>query len=237
MAACEYCLSPDFAKRDQTLKDYGCMVSRSPRADSPAEPVDGRRQRAQITRGNIIAACIALQNEGTLRPSSQQIAERAGVSMRTFFLHFPEKGQLTRAVLEELTPEPIEPPPSKPILQGAIETRITQFIDMRTETLEKMTPHRRASNAMIETSPLLQKHRLRVRKGFRDVVDRWFAAELDQLPAEARRKWLVAIATLVDWEMWQSLRTYPGRSTPEAKDCLRLLLVAALRQVETECPR
>ncbi|KWV50018.1 hypothetical protein AS156_14695 [Bradyrhizobium macuxiense] len=212
------------------------MVSRSPRAESLAEPVDGRRQRAQITRRNIVAACIALQNEGVLKPSSQQIADRAAVSMRTFFLHFPEKGQLRQAVLERLTPEPIEPPPSESNMQGGLEARLAQFVDMRTRTLENMTPHRRASNAMIETSPQLQKHRLRVRKAFRDVVDRWFAAELDRLPAEARRQWLVGIATLVDWEMWQSLRTYPSRSIPEAKECLRLLLVAALRQIEMESP-
>lgn len=210
------------------------MVSRSPRAESPAEPVDGRRQRAQITRGNIIAACIALHNEGVLRPSSQQIAERAAVSMRTFFLHFPEKGQLTQAVLDRLTPEPIEPPPTTSTVQGEVEGRIARFIEMRTRTLETMTPHRRASNAMIETSPQLQKHRLKVRKAFRDVAELWFAAELDRLPAEARRRWLVAIATLVDWEMWQSLRTYPSRSIPEAKECLRLLLAAALRQIEAE---
>ncbi|WP_407165000.1 TetR/AcrR family transcriptional regulator [Bradyrhizobium sp. ORS 111] len=210
------------------------MVSRSPRAESVAEPVDGRRQRAQITRGNIIAACIALQNEGVLRPSSQQIAERAGVSMRTFFLHFPEKGQLRQAVLEALTPDRIEPPPSEAILHGGVENRIAQFIDMRARRLETMTPHRRASNAMIETSPMLQKHRLRVRKAFRDVVELWFAVELDRLPEDERRKWLVAIATLVDWEMWQSLRTYPSRSIAEAKDCLGLLLTAALRQMAAE---
>ncbi|WP_194460426.1 TetR/AcrR family transcriptional regulator [Bradyrhizobium sp. CCBAU 53421] len=215
------------------------MVSRSTSglssAKSSVKTADGRRQRTQVTRGNIVSACIALQNEGSARPSAQQIAERAGVSIRTLFLHFPEKGQLTQAVLDELTPpESIEPPPAKSVLHGAVEVRVAQFIDMRAQALERMTPHRRASNAMIETSPLLQKHRLRVRKAFRDVVGQWFATELEQVSAEARQKWLVALATLLDWEMWQSLRTYPNRSIAEAKDCLTLLLKAALRQMEAE---
>jgi AcrR family transcriptional regulator len=214
------------------------MISRSTSGLAPAKSVDGRRQRAQITRSNIVTACIALQNEGSARPSAQQIAERAGVSIRTLFMHFPEKGQLTRAVLDELTPpESIELPPAKSVLHSAVDVRVTQFVDMRAQTLERMTPHRRASNAMIETSPLLQKHRLRVRKAFRDVVELWFAAELDRLSAEARQKWLVAVATLLDWEMWQSLRTYPNRSIPEAKAYLTLLLSAALRQMATESPR
>ncbi|MCC8960967.1 TetR/AcrR family transcriptional regulator [Bradyrhizobium sp. Pear76] len=208
------------------------MAPRSP--NSLAETADGRRQRAQITRRNIVAACIALQNEGLVRPSIQQVAERAGVSMRTFFLHFPEKEQLTQAVLDKLTPDEIEPRPPAPGPDAGVDVRIAKFIEMRAQTLETMTPHRRASNAMIETSTLLQKHRLRVRKVFRETVALWFAAELDQVSAEARQKWLVALATLLDWEMWQSLSTYPSRSIPEAKDCLTLLLQAALRQMAAE---
>jgi hypothetical protein len=79
--------------------------------------------------------------------------------------------------------------------------------------------------------PQLQKHGLEGRKAFRDVAELWFAAEVDRPPAEARRKWLVAIATLVDREMSQSLRTYPSRSIPGAKECLRLPLAAAWRQI------
>ena len=84
------------------------------------------------------------------------------------------------------------------------------------------------------TSALLQKHRVKVRQRYRNVVETWFEAELDALPEKNRRKWLIAIATLVDWEMWQSLCTYPSRSMTEAKEALSLLLNAALRQMEEE---
>jgi hypothetical protein len=87
---------------------------------------------------------------------------------------------------------------------------------------------------MIDNWPLLQKHRLKVRKRYRDVVATWFAAELDQVPSDSRSKWLTAIATLVDWEMWQSLRTYPTRSVTEAKAALALLLTAALNSADAE---
>src|SRR5438477_5454844 len=130
-----------------------------------AAKVDGRRQRTQITRKNIVDAAIALQNEGILRPSMQQISERAGVSLRTAFQHFPEKHQLTHAVLDELTQAfRVDPPTPELAQHSALEARIGRFLDIRTRQLEGMTPHRRASNAMIATSPLLQKHRLKVRK-------------------------------------------------------------------------
>ena len=73
-----------------------------------------------------------------------------------------------------------------------------------------------------------------MRARYRKVVETWFSAELDLLPAASRRRWLIAIGTLVDWEMWQSLRTYPARSMSEAKACLALLLGAALKQIEAE---
>src|SRR5437870_3938285 len=125
--------------------------------------IDGRRQRTQITRKNIVDATIALQNEGNMRPSMQQISERAGVSLRTAFQHFPEKHQLTRAVLDALTRlNRVDPPPPELAQHSALEARIKHFLDIRVRQLEALTPHRRASNAMIATSPMLQKHRLKV---------------------------------------------------------------------------
>ncbi len=117
---------------------------------------------------------------------------------------------------------------------SALEARIKRFLDIRSRQLEALTPHRRASNAMIANVPLLQKHRLKVRKRYREVVATWFAAELDQVSAESRSKWLTAIATLVDWEMWQSLRTYPTRSIAECRGALELLLTAALNALDAE---
>ena len=44
---------------------------------APTERIDGRRQRTQVTRANIVQAAIALQNDGHMRPSMQQIAHVA----------------------------------------------------------------------------------------------------------------------------------------------------------------
>lgn len=202
---------------------------------SPTERIDGRRQRTQVTRANIVKAAISLQNDGHMRPSMQQIAQQAGVSLRTAFQHFPEKHQLTHAVLDELTRlNRVDPPPPALAEHNALEERMQKFLEIRCQQLEGLTPHRRAANSMIATSKLLQEHRVKVRQRFRSVVETWFAAELDALSPTDRRRWLVAIGTLADWEMWQSLRTYPSRSIAEARDVLTLLLRAALRQMEDE---
>ena len=202
---------------------------------SASTSLDGRRQRTQITRQNIVDAAIALQTEGNMRPSMQQIAERAGVSLRTSFQHFPEKHLLTRAIIDELTRQSrFDTPPPELAPHSALEARITRFLDVRARQLEALTPHRRVANTMIATWPMLQKHRLKVRKRYREDVETWFTPELDQLSPARRQSWLTAIATLVDWEMWESLRTYPTRSVSEAKAALNQLLTAALRALDDD---
>ena len=138
-------------------------------------------------------------------------------------------------MLDELTRlNRVDPPPAEIATHSALDARMKQFLEIRCRQLEGLTPHRRAANSMIATSKLLQEHRVKVRQRYRNVVETWFAAELDALADASRKKWLIAIATLVDWEMWQSLRTYPARSITESRELLALLLAAALTQMEDE---
>ena len=60
--------------------------------------VDGRRLRSERTRLAIINAALALQKEGFLVPTAQQISDRAGVLIRTFFRHFEDMEALFAAV-------------------------------------------------------------------------------------------------------------------------------------------
>jgi TetR/AcrR family transcriptional regulator, regulator of autoinduction and epiphytic fitness len=195
---------------------------------------DGRRLRSYKTRQKIVSAAMALPGEGVLRPSMDQISQRAGISLRTVFQHF-KKGQLTRATLEALLRrEHFDPPLAALLKRDALEARIAAFVDQRVSKLEYLTPYRKAANAAIDGSPILQKHRLKVRKGYRDDVAAWFAPELDMFKEPHRQRWLMALANLADWEMWHSLRTYPDRSIGEAKSALSLLLLATLKALEGE---
>ena len=63
-----------------------------------AEKIDGRTARARRTREAIVDATLALLDAGNLRPSADEIAERAGVSPRSIFQHFGDRETLQRAV-------------------------------------------------------------------------------------------------------------------------------------------
>ena len=66
------------------------------------ESLDGRRQRSARSRAAIIEASFELMQEGVLAPTAQQIAERAGVGIRSFFRHFEDMESLASASDEHI---------------------------------------------------------------------------------------------------------------------------------------
>jgi AcrR family transcriptional regulator len=68
----------------------------------PSQPssIDGRRRRSERTRQYIIEAYLALLSENTRVPTSAQIAERAGYSVRSLFERFPDLLALSLAAAD-----------------------------------------------------------------------------------------------------------------------------------------
>src|SRR3954465_7340684 len=72
------------------------------RAMSAAEvPQDGRRLRAVRTRARILEALLELLDEGRPEPTASEIAERAGVALRSIAQHFKTREQLLAALAEK----------------------------------------------------------------------------------------------------------------------------------------
>ena len=73
------------------------LLQNNKNLDSAPRP-DGRRERAGRTRQAIIDAAGGMIVEGILAPTAQQIADRAGVGIRSFFRHFLDMESLFLAV-------------------------------------------------------------------------------------------------------------------------------------------
>jgi AcrR family transcriptional regulator len=59
----------------------------------------------ELTRQRLIeAACLLAAEENVSQLSVERIAERAGVSRRTFFVHFPSKDDLLKGLVDSLSP-------------------------------------------------------------------------------------------------------------------------------------
>src|SRR4051794_39455180 len=113
--------------------------------DDPEQPVDGRHARSQRARATIINALTAVLEEGQLTPSAQQVAERAGVSLRLVFHHFRDMESLYAEMFQVIFKTRILPLLRFPSGEGPFAERLTAFIDQRSQLFEAVGPLRRAA--------------------------------------------------------------------------------------------
>ena len=66
------------------------------------DAADGRRLRSERSRRAIIEAALALQEEGVLVPTAQQVSDKAGVGIRSVFRHFEDMESLYASADEQI---------------------------------------------------------------------------------------------------------------------------------------
>lgn len=180
------------------------------------------------TRNAIIEALAALQSEGNAKPSAEQIAERAKISRRTIFQHFSDREELTAATFEHLVEKVLPPQSRDNVATGDLASRLDEFLDFRIPLLEAITPHRRAANLILSNSSAVAGRRGSLRRSMRDDLKNWFGPEIEAWPEEFREVRLDALATLVDWEVWDSLQHQWGHNAERIRSILKSLTLAAL---------
>ncbi len=186
----------------------------TPAADAEV-PVDGRTARARRTREAIVEACVALINQGDVRPTAPRIAEEAGVSVRSVFQHFDDLEALFTMVAERAVAEVVDLlRPISPTLP--FEERLGALVDQRARLLEAITPVRRAGAVHGPGSPAIRSKVQAGHEFFRAEVEQVFAPELGAFPASRRERLLDMVDLAATWASWDVLRTLDGRSVEEA---------------------
>ncbi|MGJ9412989.1 TetR/AcrR family transcriptional regulator [Aeromicrobium sp. CF4.19] len=164
---------------------------------------DGRVERRLRTQRAIVAAHTALLRGGDVRPRAAQIAEEAGVSVRTLWAAFGDMEGLLQATTDywfEVDDElrsSIDPELSLP-------QRIELFCAERARRLENISPAARAAVLMEVDSPTLRESRRGHVQRVLDDVARTFDAELEAVPDRAVVFDAVVAAT--SWNAWSLLR-------------------------------
>src|SRR5436309_15938546 len=105
---------------------------------------DGRVQRGERNRAAIVDALLACYEAGRLRPSVQEVADRAGVSARSVHNHFEDVESL-RAEVAQRQWDRYSP------LIGEV-TNIGELIAGRVMFFEAVTPVRRAALLSVHDS-------------------------------------------------------------------------------------
>jgi AcrR family transcriptional regulator len=182
---------------------------------------DGRAARSRRTRLAIVDAAIRLIEAGDVAPTARAMAEEAGVSERTLFVHFADLEELHAATAERhLQAEVLAHRPIDPHLPLA--DRLRSFTRQRGRALERMTPLRLVALRFEQGSPALQRSRLRWAALARSELQSAFAGELRA--ADHPRATLAAAQAATSWAAWDQLRTAQGLSPGAASAAMRLAL-------------
>lgn len=172
--------------------------------------IDGRMRRSQRSGHAIVEALLALVGEGIVEPTAQQVAERAGVGLRTVFRRFSDMESLFAEMDARLQAEAL------PILiggrpSGTARARARMLVRQRCAFFERIGPFKRAGNLKRPRSTFLSsRHALLVRELRRDLL-RWLP-ELKDHPAEL----VDALDLATSFEAWDRLRTEQRLSNARA---------------------
>ena len=189
--------------------------------------MDGRVARAERSRRAIVAAHLALIDEGDLRPTGERIASRAGVSLRSLWTNFRDLETLyaaTGELVNERRDAMHRPVPA----QGPLADRVALFCARRSEALEVLAPSARASALREPFSVVLRDNRLANVARVRSQLEETFAAEL-ALAGVGREQLVTALTVACTWSAWSMLRDVLRLPVPDAQDTMRRTVLALLR--------
>lgn len=197
-------------------------------AQDPTPAVDGRAVRAERTRRAVVDALLTLNDEGRVRPTARDIAERAGVSVRSLYVHFDDldalmlaASQRQRERLEEVLPPMVD--------EGSFEVRVAAFASRRATLHEVGAGPYRAAILQAPFSPALRSTMASGRKLMRGEIRHCFAPELGAMPPERAHRVLTAADLVSSSAAWEHLRTNLGLSVDEAREQLRATLLTLVQ--------
>ena len=167
------------------------------------QAVDGRSARAQRTRDSVVNAVLELAHQGDARPTAREIADRAGISVRSVYVHFDDLDDLFRAAaarhFEQMQSllQPVDA--SLPIAQ-----RIVAAANQRVAIHENFGAVRRAAEQWAPVSPALTEALRAGRDVGRHDIERLFGPVLSGRADHEIA--LGAITLLLGATAWDSLR-------------------------------
>jgi TetR/AcrR family transcriptional regulator of autoinduction and epiphytic fitness len=188
---------------------------------------DGRTVRAERTRRALVEALLALLNEGRPRPTAAEIAERAGVSERSVFQHFPDREALLEAVAREQYERVM--PTIRPVDASlSLAARIDEFVAQRATLYERAAGVRRAALLMEPESDVVAGWLTTVRRAGAAEAERVFRREIEATPADEREPLRAALVAACAWGTFEALRFHQGLSVSRTRGAMRTMVARLL---------
>jgi AcrR family transcriptional regulator len=184
-------------------------------------PRPARSARSERTRASVVDALLDLLHDGNLRPTAKEIAERAGTSLRSVYVHFDDLEDLfcaaaTRSVSRIAGLSETIPP------TGTLANRIDAFVAQRARVYEELGEVRHAATLQEPFSPSLATLLATGRRRARIEIESVFAPELSALDGPTRAATTAACDALASGATWDHWRHQLDHDVDAACAALRL---------------
>ncbi|WP_296717423.1 TetR/AcrR family transcriptional regulator [Erythrobacter sp.] len=183
---------------------------------------DGRRERGRSNRSRIVAAMLDLVGGGAVSPSAAQVAEAAGVGLRTVFRHFSDMDALYREMTEAIEARVL------PILLRSPagdnwQARIRDLAERRAAIFETIMPYRISASVRRFESPYLMQDYRRMLRLEAETVEAHLPDAVRADIAAAR-----GINVILSFATWRLLRHDQGLPVDEARAVVQRMLADAI---------
>lgn len=170
---------------------------------------DGRAGRAARTRNAVVDALLALIDGGNLRPTAREVADAAGVSLRSVYVHFDDVESLFLAAsarhyerVQSLV-TPWDP-------EASLDERVDALVTRRIRIYEVGAQVRKAALMQASASPALRQALERGRRAGRVELETLFARELGGVAEGERVRLLAALEVVAGAATHETMTTHPG---------------------------
>ena len=180
---------------------------------------DGRRRRSQQSRDRIVGAMMALVGEGHLSPIAEQVAERAGVGLRSVFRHFKDMDSLFAEMAARVALQ--YQPALVPFFAVDWRGQLAESIDRRVGIFEALLPFKRAADAHRHKSASIEATYLVTQKLLRERLPGLLPPTLTGDPLA-----LETLDFLLSIETWQRLRVEQGLAVATARRIIEAQVLA-----------
>jgi TetR/AcrR family transcriptional regulator of autoinduction and epiphytic fitness len=188
---------------------------------------DGRVSRSERTRAAVVDALLTLLNGGNLRPTGREIAEEAGVSLRSVYVHFDDVESLfcEAAARHHERMETLYTPWH---VTGSLDERIGALVERRRAIYEEGAQVRRAAVLQEPFSPVLRRLLDVGRHALRAEIEGVFGRELGMVRVGERPRLRAALEIATSPGTWDVLREHQDLSPDDAAALVRDAVRATL---------
>jgi len=194
--------------------------------------VDGRRARGEDNRRKIVDALLSLVATGMVSPGAEDVADKAGVGLRTVFRHFADMDGLYAEMSERMRAE-ILPAMARPFRSTGWRERLRELADRRADVFERGLPFKIAGDARRQGSPFLTTQHEAFVKMQRDTLRSILPPKVDHALFEA-------LDLALCFDSWRRLRIDQGLSPRDARAAVRLAvdaLTSAVADAQQRYPK